>query len=160
LSYQGALRLPADEFGVSSLNYSDGVMAYNPDRHSIYIVGHAHHQAVAEFSLPDLVDSSVLSELNMGTRLQDFASILSRASGGNPQALNRVGGLEYVHGPNGPMLLVNGYEFYDAETDNSHTTAVVRDADNLSGSTITGYYSLQGAAHLAGWFAPVPPEWQ
>lgn len=156
--YVGAFRLPASTFGASSLNYSEGPLTYDAASHSIFIVGHSHHQAIAEFAVPSLVASTELAELELaGPPLQAFATVLGEASGGNPQGMNRIGGLLRV----GDALLVNAYEYYDAPADNTHTTCVVRDAADLAGSPVDGYYSFEGdAAHTSGWMSPIPPEWQ
>jgi hypothetical protein len=118
--YAGAFRMPSRKYGQSHLSYSQGPIAFNPDRRSLFIVGHAHQQAVAEFAIPELVNSTVLTELNMAADpIQPFTTILDRASGGNPQGNNRIGGMLYVSGPNGPELLINAYEYYDAPGDNT-----------------------------------------
>ncbi|MCB0358998.1 MAG: hypothetical protein KDD44_05165, partial [Bdellovibrionales bacterium] len=128
-TYEGAFRLPADDFGASSLNYSEGPIAYNADNHSIFIVGHTYQQAIAEFAVPALVASSTLSELPMAAApIQEFVETLGSVPGGNPQGLNRIGGLKYIVGLNGPELLVNAYEYYDAPGDNTHSTYAIRDA--------------------------------
>jgi len=104
--------LPSRKYGQSELNYSEGPIALNPDRQSLFIVGHSHQQAIAEFAIPELVDSTVLTDLNMaGDPIQPFATILNRASGGNPQGNNRIGGMLTVYGPEGPEPLVNAYEY-------------------------------------------------
>jgi hypothetical protein len=159
--YAGAFRLPAQEFGPSSLNYAQGPIAVNPDRNSLFIVGHAHHQAVAEFAIPELVDSIDLAELNMADDpLQPFAPILSSASGGNPQNNNKIGGILYLHGQSGPELLVNAYEYYDAPGDNTLSMLAVRDADDLANSEVDGYFQVQGGpGHTAGWMSPIPEPW-
>ena len=121
--YAGAFRLPASPFGVSELNYSQGPIEYNPANNSLFIVGHAHQQALAEFGIPNLVQSTTLSQLTMADNpLQNFSTVLNRVSGGNPQLIDRIGGMEVVSGPNGPELLVNAYEYYDAPGDNSTRT--------------------------------------
>jgi hypothetical protein len=160
--YVGAFRLPARKYGQSDLNYSEGPIAFNPDRQSLFIVGHAHQQAIAEFAIPELVDSTVLAELNMaGDPMQPFATILDRASGGNPQGNNRIGGMLYVAGPAGPELLVNAYEYYDAPGDNTLSMLVVRDANDLAESDVDGYFEVQGRpGHTAGWMSPIPDQWQ
>lgn len=160
--YQGAFRLPAQKYGKSDLNFSQGPIAFNPDRQSLFIVGHAHHQAIAEFVIPELVDSTVLTELNMaGDPVQPFASVLNRASGGNPEGNNRIGGMLYVPGPDGPELLVNAYEYYDAPGDNTVSMLVMRDANKLAECQVDGYFEVQGGAgHTAGWVSPIPTEWQ
>jgi hypothetical protein len=79
LVYEGAFRLPDDEFGPSSLNYSQGPLAYNPANHSIFIVGHGNEQAIAEFSIPPLVNSRTLTDLRMaGNPRQTFTRVISR----------------------------------------------------------------------------------
>jgi len=162
LQYVGAFRLPSRKYGRSELNYSEGPIAFNPDRQSLFIVGHSHHQAIAEFAIPELVDSTVLTELNMaGDPLQPFATILNRASGGNPQGNNRIGGMLYVTGPDGPELLVNVYEYYDAPGDNTLSMLVVRDANDLAKSEVDGYFEVRGGpGHTAGWMSPIPDPWR
>ena len=135
LQFEGAFRLPASTYGASSLNYSQGPLEYNPASHSIFIVGHSHHQAIAEFGVPPLVQSTNLAELNMaGAPTQVFTSILGGVSGGNTQNIDRVGGMELVTGPNGVELLVNAYEYYDAPGDNTHSTLVLRNPGRASGA--------------------------
>ena len=160
--YVGAFRLPDDTFGVSDLNYSEGPLEYNAANHSIYIVGHSHHQALAEFAVPTLVCSADIADLKMsGVPLQSFAEILTRTTGGNPQNLNRIGGLELIPGSTGLALIVNAYEYYDAPGDNTQTSAVVREGGDIAGSTIDGFYEFQGGAgHTSGWISPIPTEWQ
>jgi len=159
--FVGAFRLPSQKYGESDLNFSQGPIAFNPDRQSLFIVGHAHQQAIAEFAIPELVDSTVLSELNMaGDPVQPFAVILNRASGGNPEGNNRIGGMLYVSGPDGPELLVNAYEYYDAPGDNTVSMLVVRNANDLSESDVDGYFEVQGRpGHTAGWMSPIPDQW-
>ncbi len=160
--YQGAFRLPAATYGPSSLNYSEGPLEYNPDNHSIFIVGHSHHQNVAEFPVPALMKSPTLGALNMAAApVQGFAPLLERTTSGNPQGLDRIGGMEYINDKNGPELVVNGYEYYDAPGDNSQTTLVVRHAEALATATVDGYYTFQGGAgHTSGWISPIPVSWQ
>jgi len=160
--YVGAFRLPARKHGQSELNYSEGPIALNPDRQSLFIVGHAHQQAIAEFPIPELLDSTVLAELNMaGDPIQPFAAVLNRASGGNPQGNNRIGGMLYVSGPDGPELLLNAYEYYDAPGDNTLSMLVVRDASDLAKSEVDGYFEVQGRpGHTAGWMSPIPGPWR
>ncbi len=152
--YVGAFALPATDFGESDLNFSQGPIEVHEG--SIFIVGHAHQQAIAEFSIPGLVNSTSIADLNIGTIVQPFSTILDRASGGNNQNIDRVGGLDMVDG----QLVVNTYEYYDAPADNTDTTLVVRDPDDLAGSDVIGYHRIGGAARAAGWLTEVPLEWQ
>jgi hypothetical protein len=158
LDYVGAFRVPAAGYGASDLNYSEGPIEVVGS--SIFIVGHAHHQAIAEFEIPRLVRSSELDALEMAAPpLQPFSTILGRAPN-NPEALDRIAGLKMVEGSMGPELLVNAYEYYDAPGDNRRTTLVVRDPGDLAGAEVDGFYALEGAARAAGWMSPVPVEWQ
>lgn len=160
--YEGAFRLPADTYGESSLNYSEGPIAYNPDNHSLFLVGHSHQQALAEFAIPSLVLSSRLSDLEMASSpLQAFSSVLERTTGGNPEALDRIGGMAWLSSATGSQLLVNAYEYYDAPADNSETTQCIRDASDLAGSGIDGYFTFDGGAgHTSGWISSIPEEWR
>ena len=156
LTYQGAFIIPGSTYGESNANYAAGAIAYNGVNHSIFVAGHRVHAAVAEFLIPTLVNSRDVTELNSATVLQDFKRVLDLAPGGNPQSINEISGLQLI----GNRLFVNAVEYYDAPADNTHTTLVVEDASQLNAPSISGYYSLQGGAHIAGWMSPVPNEWQ
>lgn len=157
LRFAGAFRLPASTFGASSLNYSEGPIEVAGS--SLFLVGHSHDQAIAEFTLPELGESESLSELPFAeSPTQPFATVLDRAPS-DPDGLNRIGGLEWVPGPDGPALLVSAYEYYDAPADNRRTTLIVRDPTDLAGSPVDGFLELEGGAHLSGWMTPLPEEW-
>ena len=162
LQYSGAFRLPAAEFGSSSLNYSEGPFDYNAANNSVFIVGHAHHQQIAEFRVPAIVNSTNLSSLNIsGNPLQTFVNVIGKAPSGNPQDINRIGGMRLIPGANGPELVVNGYQYYDAAGTVSHTTLVVRSPGALTTSTVGGFYSFAGGSgHTSGWISPIPAEWR
>jgi len=154
--YQGAFRLPASNYGNSDLNYAEGPIEYNSTNHSLFIVGHSYQQAIAEFSIPDLVDGP-LDQLNFGTNLQPFASHLGAAVCGNTQNIDRVGGMKMVSG----RLLVNAYEYYDADGAVTHTTLAIENPSDLTNSAVKGYFELAGGAgHTAGWISEIPQVWQ
>jgi hypothetical protein len=157
LVYEGAFRLPSNEFGASSMLYAQGPIAYNSDINSIFVVGHAHQQAIAEFLVPSLNASTVISELSMSPApTQSFSKVLSRTLDNNPQNINRIAGMLYFNN----KLIVNAYEYYDANGDVTHTTLLVDNDQDISGSTISGYFSLQGGVHAGGWMSPIPAEFQ
>lgn len=60
LNYEGAFRLPVGTIGESRLGWANGKIALNPFNQTFFIVGHAQHQAIAEFNIPDPVKSSTL----------------------------------------------------------------------------------------------------
>jgi hypothetical protein len=153
--FAGAFRLPADRFGSSELNFSQGPIEVGATGESLFVVGHAHQQEIAEFPIPALLVSERLTELEMaGPPIQTFASVLDRVS--NPQSIDTITALELA----GDALVVSAIEYYDAPADNSHTTLVARDAGDLAGSAVDGFFSLEGGAHAAGWISDVPAEWQ
>ncbi|MGB5437056.1 MAG: hypothetical protein WBM98_14270, partial [Maribacter sp.] len=108
LTYEGAFRINASVFGASDINYSQGPIAYNAQNHSLFIVGHAHQQAIAEFAIPELVISETLGDLNMvETPLQVFSEVLNRTPDNNPEGIDRIGGLYVVTDGGAQRLLVN-----------------------------------------------------
>lgn len=156
-TYLGAFRIASNDFGVSNTNYAIGTLAYNPDRNSIFIAGHDHHRAIAEFSIPDLVISYDLQALNVvESPLQEFVYLLESSPNGNPEGLNRITGLLYVDG----QLIINVENWYDAGGTNRDTSLIVRTANNLSASEVNGYFELEGAAQAAGYMAQIPEKWR
>jgi len=156
LEYQGAFIIPSAVYGESQADNVTGLMEYNSANHSLFFAGKFTEKAVAEFSIPALVNSTDVTTLNTGTVLQDFRRILEQTSDGNPQNLNRVTGIMLYEG----KLIINAVDFYDAANDNTHTTLVIEDANDIANSAISGYFELQGAAHIAGWMSAVPSQWQ
>lgn len=156
LVYQGAFRIPGQTYGASSANYMPGPIAYNPANNSLFVTGFDLDGAIAEFGIPPLSTSNDASQLNPAPNLQNFRAILNATPDNNPQGIDEISGMEII----GNRLIVNAVEWYDAPANNTHTTLVVENPSNLASSPIKGYYSLQGAAHAAGWITPIPVEWQ
>jgi len=156
LEYLGGFRFATEQSGVSNIAYAEGPIGVGPDGKTVFAVGHAHQQAIAEFTIPALVDSRNAADLNVAEFIQGFAPVLSRPVGGNPQAIDRIGGMQYFDGE----LIVNGYVYYDAPGKTTHTTLVVKDATRLATSEIAGYYGYSSRAHATGWISPIPIEWQ
>ena len=139
------------------MNFSQGPIAYDTGSHSIFLVGHAHQQAVAEYLVPDLTAGKDVTGLKMAQpAIQEFSTVLDRMPEGNPENLNRIGGLARYDG----RLLISAYEYYDGPANNITTHLVLHNAHDLAGSDITGPLSFQGRAHTAGWMSPIPDEWQ
>jgi hypothetical protein len=154
-SYLGAFRIASNDFGVSNTNYAIGALAYNPERNSIFIAGHDHHRAIAEFSIPDLVISDDLQALEVvESPLQEFVYLLESSPNGNPEGLNRITGMLYIDG----QLIINVENWYDAGGTNRDTTLIIRTANNLLTSAVNGYFELDGAAQAAGYMAPIPEQ--
>jgi len=151
MEFIGAFALPSSEDDVSSLDFARGVIEVNGD--SLFIAGHNHDDAIAEFALPQLVRSTRISDLNSaGAPRQRFVKVLDRGAAGNPDSLNVITGLEVVAG----KLIVNAVEFYDGPGDNRLSTLIVDDASDLSGSVVSEFRSLDGFARAAGWISEIP----
>lgn len=154
LTYTGAFRLKPGEYGASSIDYAVGVLAYNPDNQSLYVVGHDHQNAIAEYPTVAPGTQTTVDALPVtGEPLQDFVQVLD--TGGNPDELNRITGMLWLDG----ALLVNAEQWYDAAGDNADTTLVIADADDLGGAR-EGYFELSGGAHGAGYMGPIPEALQ
>jgi hypothetical protein len=156
LQYLGGFRFPTEQLGVSTMAYAEGPIAASADGASIFAVGHAHQQAIAQFAIPALVNSKNPADFRVADPLQGFAPILNRPASGNPQAIDRIGGMQHFAG----KLVVNTYVYYDAPASVTHTTLVVEDAAQLATSAVGGYYSYSAHAHAAGWISPIPEVWQ
>lgn len=156
LVYIGGFRVPGATYGDSRAAYSQGIIALGANRDSIFLVGHAWDQAIGEFSIPPLVNSTDIAAFNMATNIQPFSKVLNRAPSGNPQNLDRIGGMALAGG----SLVVNAYEYYDAPADDTHTTLVLHAPYNLLSSPASGFDSYDARAHASGWLSKIPPEWQ
>ncbi|CAH8285703.1 putative secreted protein (Por secretion system target) [Mariniflexile fucanivorans] len=156
LKYEGAFTIPGNEYGDSNANYASGTLAFNSANNSLFLAGFNLHGAVAEFSIPILVNSTNLNDLNSASILQNFRSILNATPDSNPQNIDRISGLYLFNN----KLIVNALEYYDAAANNSHTTLIVDNASAIETSAITGYFSLNGEAHASGWISEIPTEWQ
>jgi hypothetical protein len=156
LVYQGGFIIPSSEYGESNANYTTGTIEYNNSNQSLFLSGFDLHGAIAEFSIPTLVNSTDLTELNTATILQNFRKVLNQTSDNNPQNIDRITGMKLINN----KLMVNALEFYDAPADNTHTTLILENSADIANTAVSGYYSLTGAAHTAGWISPIPTEWQ
>lgn len=153
-TFTGAFRIPNGEYGVSTVDYAVGTLGFNPENHSLYIVGRGRESAIAEFPI---TDPSMATEVAMlpvtDDPIQPFTDVLG--TGGNPESLDRVTGILWVDG----ALLINAEQWYDGPGDNTDTTIVVADADDLAGAR-DGYFELTDAARSGGYMGVIPARWQ
>lgn len=152
LSYNGAVRLRDGVFGDSRLGYANGSIAVNNDRQSVYIVGHDHHQAIAEFGLKEFSQSQSMSSLPILEPVQNFSKVLNRAPSGNPENINRITGLSFIDN----KLVINAAQYYDGSSGNNDTTLVLDDPSSLSESKISGFLKLTSRVRGSGWVTPIP----
>lgn len=157
MKFIGAFRIKSGQYGESKIGFSDGRMAYNNDNHSLFITGFPSDSSIAEFLIPELVNSTNLLDLNLTSDpVQDFFRPLLRLENENTQNMNRLGGMQYIDGE----LLVHTYEYYDALVDATHTSLVIRDANNMLNSLVDGFFEFNGKAHVSLWISPLPDKLQ
>ncbi|MFK7985033.1 MAG: hypothetical protein AB8I08_03305 [Sandaracinaceae bacterium] len=156
LEYAGAFRLSSADFGDSNTNYAVGTLGHNPDRNSLFIAGHAQHNAIAEFAIPETLGTgTVVADLPVvEAPLQEFHNVLGDSANGNPDSMDRVTGLYWSDG----HLIVQTNRWYDAAASATDTTLLVVDGE-LDG-TVIGYFELAGRARAAGFVSPIPEAWQ
>lgn len=161
-SYAGGFRIPAGEYGGTNMSslYSFGPMGYNPDNSSVYIVGHDNTRPLAEFTIPAIVNSATLSDLNVAAApIQGYVQPLSLASGFNePGVSERVGGIYYDAG----RMMITGFPFY-GQSPSSTQFLLFADADDIANSANSGWIesaSGASASAAAGFISKIPAEWQ
>lgn len=161
IKYQGAFRLPAANdsgvnYGTSTVYYSNGPIAYNPDNRSIFIEGFGGQGSIAEFKIPQIVNSRNLDDLNMASApLQNFSRVLDRANIDVGEGIF-TSGMYYFN----KKLLVNVYRFYDQNPNFPGISLILQNASNLAASTVKGYLPMEGGRMAAGWVSPVPKSLQ
>lgn len=154
-NFAGAFALPDAKYGESSANWAEGVMEVNGN--SLFFVGHDHDDAIAEFTIPTLVNSKSIAQLRYAPApRQEFTRTIDRVPGGNRDSLDQIVGLELYKG----RLFANAIEYYDGPADNRTSTFVIQDAASIGDSQIAGFYSLRGRARASGWLSSVPFDWR
>ncbi|CAB9496550.1 expressed unknown protein [Seminavis robusta] len=170
LSFRGAFRLDNSQpYGISSLDYAIGTMAFHPTRNSLFIAGHDHHRAIAEYSvMEDLDFYDQDSNNNPHPSVQDLpvtppplqAFVYAFEGLDNRHDINRITGMMVVD----DVLFVNAENWYDASLDE---WTVTRDtslyfpmASNLSAAAPVGFFQLEGGSQAAGYMGRIPSPLQ
>ena len=173
--YVGAFKMYGGVKGTSKLNNSEAIFDINDKNNTFYITSHSNSascfvdkpdtrkHSIAELSIPDLVNSTNLTDLNEAPFVQDFSVMLddSRISyfsyyKGSRDCQNLITGIKYVNG----KLLLNTMNYYDSTLMNTDTSLVVENASDLSNSPIYGFFQVKGAAHTSRWISDIPSVWQ
>ncbi|MFY8199592.1 MAG: fibronectin type III domain-containing protein, partial [Pirellula staleyi] len=156
-SYLGAFRVPQGAIGPSSFAYGGTAPAYNATNHSLFLVGHDYDQAIAEISIPQIVNSSRLSDLRTASVLQSFSPVQSRMPEWTLDSPAKIGGLQVV----GSQLVGSFFEYYDGNYSavDSHFKL---SSLNLASGTYRGLDQVgnMGGGFVGGYMTAVPPEWQ
>lgn len=153
ITYQGAFRVLAR--GESSSSYAVGPLAYNKDNNSIFMAGHDHHRAIAEFEIPDELSlDPKAAKIVKAKVLQNYVKALNKNKIGNKT--DKITGLLYYQG----KLLVNSEIWYDGGGKNKDNLQVISDANDLKSADYKGMLQLEGAAKVAGYMSEVPENLQ
>lgn len=158
LLYLGAFRVPIGQFGGSRFGYGGTALAFNPNKNSLFIVGHDHHQQIAEISIPNAVISANTSDLPVAGLLQPFTEFRDRIPSYNLESTVKVGGLLVINN----QLHGTLYEFFDAEGDAPHSHFRLLSLD-LANASVEGLFRVGADINpgfVAGYMAEIPPEWQ
>lgn len=172
LTYIGSFKVPLGDLGgpaYRGLNYGGEAIAYNPDNNSLFITGHASDKLVAEISIPPLVNSKNLSDLNRAIVLQNLADIAE----GNINKVQEDGTTDIGNGAKiggllkyGNKLIAGVYSYYDGQylATRSHFTSGLKLATtgDFSGMLKVGNKPdpVPNAGMIGGYMAPIPPAWQ
>jgi hypothetical protein len=160
LVLEGSFRLPAGTFAASDFSYGGTALAFNAARGSLFIVGHDHHQAVAEIAIPEIRKSAAVSALATAKVLQPFADPtdgkMRLVDPGEPNAI-KVGGLLAHQG----QLYISVFVYYDGDSTQRLTHFVSGTNLSVTGD-VRGPYQVgtAGAGFIDGYFAEVPAVWQ
>jgi hypothetical protein len=164
LKYIGAFRVPQGNIGASSFDYGGTSLAYNPANDSLFMVGSVNKQMTGEFKIPQIVNSSVLADLETATVLQPFTEQTEgrRTSFYVTGTPNHIGGyLVYKD-----KLLGTLFNTYDAN--NGQITSHYLSSLNLSMlGDVEGPYRLTDsvsqtlkARFFATYLGTIPTIWQ
>jgi hypothetical protein len=81
--YVGAFRLPSGKVGESRYGYGGTALAFNPEKKSLFVVGHDHDQAVGEVEIPaTAVNSTKQDDLPVARVLQPLVRYSRRCRTG------------------------------------------------------------------------------
>lgn len=169
--YLGAFRVPQGDLGgpqYHGLSYGGSVIAYNPAKNSLFIVGHDHDQLVAEISIPSPVVSTNPNKLNTAKVLQNLSDITEGKlthikAGGAAETSNRVkiGGLLV----DGNHLVGTAYSYYDGEQSavlshfmSGKTLAVTGDFQGMY--RVGSFPAVPQAGFVAGYLGSIPEEYR
>ncbi len=166
LSYIGGFRLPngqvGDRDGNDTFNFSGGSIAFNPADNGMFVACHVYTAgAVAEVTIPPLVNSTKVTDLNTATVKQkasgDLLHQLTYNDTGDP--LDTMGGLIVING----QIIFTGYVYYDAVNGAKASHCYTSNTD-LASMQVVGACNVQntagGPGFVGGHMCAVPSNWQ
>lgn len=153
IEYLGAFRVLAE--GESTSDYAVGALGFNPDNNSLFMAGHAHHNAIAEFAVPtEFSFEKHPANITEAAVLQKYVNILSKKEIGN--STDKINGILFYQ----QNLIVSSEIWYDGGASNADNLQVFSNANDLLSSPYKGMLQLEGKAKSAGYMIKVPSEWR
>jgi hypothetical protein len=144
-------------------SYSSGSITYNPNRNSLFLVGHGWHNEVGEISIPPLVNTTNLNSLNRSAMVQALTDItggnMSRilAGGGDYGDTVVMGGM-LVHKNS---LIGSVYGYYDAGS-SARLSHFKSGLDISVRGDFAGMYQVGqlNPGFVSGYITHIPRDWQ
>jgi len=153
--YVGGFKVQYED-ETSRTSYSSARIAYHKKRNSIFFSSHRQHDAIAEFRVPQIVNSNNPKVMHIAESIQKFEIIHKNKEVTGHKNVDEIGGMSIIDG----KLFIQYFQGYDAPGTVKNTTLIVEDPTNLNGSQVKGFYSMQGAARVVNYVSLIPKEWQ
>lgn len=163
LEYIGGFRVPniGQAAGVDTFDYNGRGLGYNPNNNSLFLSGFNDNTCFANISIPSIVNSSNINNLNTCTVIQPFVNLLSvipNTSQFNGEGQINTGDFKVVNN----QIIGTLYVYYTGSTiTQSHFRF---DSLDLSTAIVEGMFVIgsQGldAAMYDGYMTPIPSIWQ
>jgi len=163
MQYLGAFKVPgADADRPATFSYGGTAIAYDPASNGLFMTGHNWYQLSAQISIPQLVNSSSVNDLNTAALLQPFADATDgKISDIDPDSGKGEGGLI------GGMLVYNGklittaYTYYDG-SGNAVASHFVSSLDLSNSTDAQGPFKVGtvNPGAVGGYMAAVPQDMQ
>jgi hypothetical protein len=155
--YEGAFRLPLEDWGYPTFAYGGTALAFNPVKGSLFLTGHDWQQHVAEISVPAIRRSASVSGLATAAMVQPMTDA---TEGKMPQVgpnTVKVGGLLPYNG----RLYLTAYLYYDG-TGGQRLSHFVSGTDLSVTGDVQGPFAVGnvGAGFVSGYFGLVPSAWR
>jgi hypothetical protein len=155
LKYAGAFRLPSSEANGDNFSYGGGPLAFNPARDSLFVG--ARSGRVAEITIPTPVSSVDVNALPAAEYLQPFHD----PTEGRMKDVATDGALLAGLLVHDGRLYGTGSIYYDASNSQSisHFSRPL-DLSQPGAGPMRRVWQKGRTGFVAGYLAPIPPEWQ
>lgn len=154
LKYEGAFRLPAGEVNGDSFSASGGPIAFNPAAKTLFVGSRPGR--VAEVTIPAPANTGDIAAMPIAEFVQPFFDPSEGQMSEVASDANLAGLMVF-----GSRLYGTGLSYYDAN--NNQTISHFSRSLTLSAGS-AGKIQRVGekgrSGYVAGYMAPVPPEWQ